>query len=205
MRFELCEMHEILLYKTKLITKFGSFWSEIRNEIWSISNEIQAEAKWWVRDRYCPGTFFSSFCAPYYLVAFGDLGSGIYTSCMPLLGVAIEPIFKIRVCYSNKCQVRWRECWVLDLYLLLKCWHITHTPEGQNSRASRLKYRTIPPIYNNIALFNSQLYRIAVVPRSARPRYGTMTCSPQRRDRRSGDLCLQWNLSHEQFPLQRGV
>ena len=45
MRFELCEMHEILLYKTKLITKFGSFWSEIRNEIWSISNEIQAKAK----------------------------------------------------------------------------------------------------------------------------------------------------------------
>ena len=38
-------MHEILLYKTKLITKFGSFWSEIRNEIWSISNEIQAKAK----------------------------------------------------------------------------------------------------------------------------------------------------------------
>ena len=25
-------------------TKFGSFWSEIRNEIWSISNEIQAKA-----------------------------------------------------------------------------------------------------------------------------------------------------------------
>ena len=30
-------------YKTKLITKLGSFWSEIRNEIWSISNEIQAK------------------------------------------------------------------------------------------------------------------------------------------------------------------
>jgi len=35
----------IFLYKTELVTKFGSFWSEIRNEIWSISNEIQAKAK----------------------------------------------------------------------------------------------------------------------------------------------------------------
>ena len=43
--FKLCEMHEIYLYKTKLRTKCGSFWSEIRNEIWSISNEIQAKAK----------------------------------------------------------------------------------------------------------------------------------------------------------------
>jgi len=35
----------LFLYKTKLITKFGCFWSEIRNEIWFISNEIQAKAK----------------------------------------------------------------------------------------------------------------------------------------------------------------
>ena len=49
MRFKLCEMYEFLKYKTKLITKlitkFGSFWSEIRNEIWSISNEVQAKAR----------------------------------------------------------------------------------------------------------------------------------------------------------------
>jgi len=38
------------LYKTKLITKFGSFWSEIRIEIWSISNEIQAKANVWLED-----------------------------------------------------------------------------------------------------------------------------------------------------------
>jgi len=45
MRSRLCEMCDFLKYKTDLITKFGSFWSEIRNEIWSISNKIQAKAK----------------------------------------------------------------------------------------------------------------------------------------------------------------
>ena len=44
MRFKLCEMHDLFLYKTKLISNFGSFWSEVRYEIWSISNEIQAKA-----------------------------------------------------------------------------------------------------------------------------------------------------------------
>ena len=51
MRFRLCEMCEFFKYKTELITKFGPFWSEIRNEIWSISNEIQAKAKYALNPR----------------------------------------------------------------------------------------------------------------------------------------------------------
>ena len=41
------KFYEILrnaFYIRRIITKFGLFWSEIRNEIWSISNEIQAKA-----------------------------------------------------------------------------------------------------------------------------------------------------------------
>ena len=53
MRFRLCELYEFYSYKTKLITKFGPFWSEIRNEIWSISNEIQAKVKPPLREEAC--------------------------------------------------------------------------------------------------------------------------------------------------------
>jgi len=41
-RFRSSEIYEIFI--TEGITKFGPFLSEIRNEIWSFSNEIQAKA-----------------------------------------------------------------------------------------------------------------------------------------------------------------